>query len=155
MQKVRLNISSKYVSSSYIQPQEYPFNFILQNLSSANPPSPPCSGVLNEPEVVSGIAEKLMSASSQLTDCIHLHAFRRIWKSPLVAELPPFISLDPHLSRAKLTGADSPSPFGLFSVDRSVLADARAEDGKRGEKIVFINVSTVTGHDDQVSFKHT
>lgn len=64
------------------------------------------------------------------------------------------IALNPHLSQAKLTAVDSPSPFRLFSRNDSVLTDALAKERKRGEKMVskepcFINVNTVTRQNDQ------
>lgn len=107
---------------------------------------------MNEPVHVRYHLE-LMPASTQLSDCIHLHAFRWILKSSLLAELS-LIALNPHSSQAKLTVVDSPSPFRLFSRNDRVLTDALAEERKRGEKIVskepcFINVNMVTGQNDQ------
>lgn len=55
------------------------------------------------------------------------------------------------LSQVKLTAADRPCPFGLFSCNDSIWADALQ---KKAAKIVskepcFINVNTVTGQNDQ------
>lgn len=144
-----LKIILKCVSSYYIQPLEYIFHFILLAALSVKPC--PLTQELRSSRRVSPTTYACFLSAHWLHSfaCFQMdfEIFTAGWALSLIA-------LNPHLSQAKLTAADSPSPFRLFSRNDSVLTDALAEERKRGEKIVskrpcFINVNMVTGQNDQ------